>query len=118
MEQRRANEGTSAGTSLVELLIVLAIMGLVAELMCDTLINMARRAALRSAAVNLERVMQRIQFDSYGNSRMRGLRFFKTASGWQYAVYEDGDADGVLNADIAAGIDALMEGPYPLTDRL
>ncbi len=106
------------GMSLMELLIVMAIIGLLTHLMCDTLIAAARRASLRSAAINLEQVMKRVQFDAYGNSAIRGLRFFQTAGGWQYAIYEDADADGVLNADIAAGVDFLIEGPFPLTDRM
>ena len=34
--------------------------------------------------------------------------------GWNYAIYADGDNDGVLNEDIAKGIDKLEQGPEPL----
>jgi prepilin-type N-terminal cleavage/methylation domain-containing protein len=114
----RSDRSSQSGVSLLELLVVLFLIGLLTSMACDTLIGMARRAALRSAAVTLANVMQRVQFDSYGNSSMRGLRFSQTASGWQYAVYEDADGDGVLNADILAGVDPLVEGPFPLADRL
>jgi prepilin-type N-terminal cleavage/methylation domain-containing protein len=33
----------------------------------------------------------------------------------QYAVYQDGDFDGVRSADIASGRDRLVSGPFPLT---
>jgi prepilin-type N-terminal cleavage/methylation domain-containing protein len=32
-----------------------------------------------------------------------------------YAVYRDGDGDGVRSADIEAGKDSLVSGPFPLT---
>lgn len=111
-------EHSQKGTSLLELLVVMAIIGLLTSMACDTLINAARRVALQTAAVSLAQVMERVRFDSYGNSCMRGLRFSRIASGWQYAIYEDADGDGVLNADIAAGVDPLVEGPFPLTDRI
>lgn len=106
------------GNSLLELVVVLAVVGMVMHFACDTLINAARRAALRTAAVNLAEIMRRVQVDSYGNSAMRGMRLSRNASGWEYAVYQDTDNDGVLNADIAAGTDILIEGPFPLTDRV
>jgi hypothetical protein len=95
----------------------MAIVAIGTYLACNTLINAARRTALRSAARSLAELMRRVQFDSYGNSAMRGLRFFRTEAGWEYAVYEDGDGDGVLTADILSGKDLLMEGPFPLTER-
>lgn len=110
-------EDSQKGTSLLELLAVMFIIGLLTSMACDLMINTMRRAALRTAAINLSQLMERVRFDSEGNSCMRGLRFSRIASGWQYAVYEDADGDGVLNADILAGVDILVDGPFPLTDR-
>jgi hypothetical protein len=62
--------------------------------------------------------MLRVQFDAFGNSRNRGLRFWQTPSGWFYAVYEDTDGDGVLNADILSGVDVMVERPVPLVGQL
>jgi prepilin-type N-terminal cleavage/methylation domain-containing protein len=46
------------------------------------------------------------------------IRFERSAEGdVQYAVYRDGDEDGVRSADIEDGIDTLVSGPFPLTGR-
>ena len=44
------------------------------------------------------------------------IRFERRDDGtvW-YAVYEDGDEDGVLSADILSGRDRLVSGPFPLS---
>jgi hypothetical protein len=42
------------------------------------------------------------------------IRFEQEGSRWQYSVYADGDFDGVQSADIAAGRDRRVAGPFPL----
>ena len=44
------------------------------------------------------------------------IRFERQDDGtvW-YAVYEDGDGDGVLSADIRSGQDRRLSGPFPLS---
>jgi type II secretory pathway pseudopilin PulG len=42
------------------------------------------------------------------------IRFERRGAGWQYATYQDGDFDGVNAADIAAGRDPRIAGPFPL----
>jgi prepilin-type N-terminal cleavage/methylation domain-containing protein len=108
----------SRGYSLLELLFVLAILSLAVTLTCNSLIRLSRRIALRTAAISLSRLLEKVQYDAYGSDHMRGVRFSQTAEGWQVAVYEDGDGDGVLNADINSGVDLLIEGPIPIIDRL
>lgn len=109
---------TEKGNTLLELVVVLAIVAVVTSMACDLLIRTARRVALRTAAIKLEQVMIGVRHDASGTSAQRGLRFARNASGWEYAIYEDTDGDGVLNADILAGIDVRIEGPFPLSDRL
>jgi prepilin-type N-terminal cleavage/methylation domain-containing protein len=109
----RRRQGKS-GHTLLELLVVLAIAAILAQLATTAWLRGARRMALRIAAVSLEREMRRVQLDAYGNSRYRGLRLWQTQEGWKYAVYEDSDGDGVLNADILSGVDVMVERPVTL----
>jgi hypothetical protein len=100
------------------LIVVLAITTILAQMAAIAWLRAARRLALRSAAVRLEKEMVRIQFDALCYSSNRALRFWQTGSGWQYAVYEDGDGDGVLNADILSGVDVMVEPPVTLIGQL
>jgi prepilin-type N-terminal cleavage/methylation domain-containing protein len=102
------------GLTLMEMVVVLAIVAILTQLASVAWMRAARRLALRAAAVTLEKEMLRIQFDALGNSRNRGLRFWQTEEGWKFAVYEDTDGDGVLNADILSGVDVMVERPVTL----
>jgi type II secretory pathway pseudopilin PulG len=49
-------------------------------------------------------------------NRYTAIRFERLPGGAvQYAVYSDGNGNGVLSADIARGRDELVSGPFPLT---
>jgi prepilin-type N-terminal cleavage/methylation domain-containing protein len=110
--------GSERGQTLLEVIVVLAITAILAQMAAIAWLRFARRLALRAAAVRLEKEMVRIQFDALAYSSNRGLRFWPTPAGWQYAVYEDSDGDGVLNADIASGVDFMVEPPVTLTGQL
>lgn len=42
------------------------------------------------------------------------MRFERRGDRWQYAIYQDGDFDGVNAADISTGRDPRIAGPFPL----
>jgi hypothetical protein len=43
------------------------------------------------------------------------IRFERRLAGEMYAVYADGNGNGVRSIDIRAGTDRLVAGPFPLT---
>lgn len=43
------------------------------------------------------------------------IRFEERLSGFAYAVYADGNHNGVRSRDIRRGVDRLVAGPFPLT---
>ena len=49
-------------------------------------------------------------------SREVAVRFEQTAGGYRFAVYLDGNGNGVLTRDIERGIDTLLQGPEKLSD--
>jgi prepilin-type N-terminal cleavage/methylation domain-containing protein len=43
------------------------------------------------------------------------IRFERAGNDFLYAVYQDGNHNGVRSADIASGVDRRIAGPFPLT---
>jgi prepilin-type N-terminal cleavage/methylation domain-containing protein len=100
------------GYTLAEMLVTVAIIGLFTTISLASLTDILWRAALRGAVVRIRGVMSMTQEDAVALKRNRAIKFLRDADGgWSYAVYTDGDNDGVLNEDIAKGIDRLVQGP-------
>ena len=99
------------GYSLTELLIVLAILGLMAAVTLPNFQKMQRRIALRSAAGELRSIFHLVRMRAISRNTNTGLKFLMLAGQWHFATYEDGDRDGVRNDDISKGIDRLIAPP-------
>ena len=48
-------------------------------------------------------------------SRTTGVVFDQVGDGWTFRICEDGNGDGLRRAEIDAGVDRCVEGPYDLT---
>ena len=107
-----------AAFSVVELMFVLGIAATLASLVVPSL-----RAGLDDMrAVTASRhVMARLQ-QARGRAVMRGrataVRFTPSATGYVVSMYEDENGNGVLAADIATGIDALVMPIERLTEQM
>ena len=104
------------GFSLVESLAVVAVALVMAAVAAP-----AFRALLADAHVLGAGRQFKSQFRLAYSTAVRSgvytaIRFERRDDGtvW-YAVYRDGDADGVRSADIASGKDVLISGPFPLS---
>lgn len=102
------------GMTLPEAVVSVAILGLLVAVVLPALDRMVRRAALRGAALTVIDVLRIAQEDARLLDRERGVKFDLVNGEWRYAVYEDGNRDGVRNKDIASGADRLIDGPRPL----
>lgn len=100
------------GVTLVDMLVTVSIIGLLTTISLASLSDILWRAALRGAVVRICGLLSMTQEDAVAMKRCRAIKFLRDADGgWSYAIYTDGDNDGVLNDDIAKGIDPLVQGP-------
>jgi len=106
---------TERGWTLVELLVVFALLSLLVAMVLPHVVAAAGGVTVRLAA---DEVMGALR-----ETRIVGLRLgtyvgvkFRTADdgGVTYAIYRDGDGDGVRTADIDAGVDPLVGAPRRL----
>lgn len=103
------------GYSLVEMVVVAAILMVGAAVAAPTL----RAYSLESQIVGVGQKFKLSFLRARSVATRRGtyaaIRFERRAEGVFYSLYADGNANGVLAADIAKGIDTRIEGPYLLT---
>lgn len=99
------------GVTLIEMLLVVAIIAMFAVASVPAFAELQRRAALRAASQELRSIFHLARTRAISRNANCGLRFFKTAGQWQFAVYDDGDGDGLKTADIAAGVDKRFGSP-------
>lgn len=104
------------GTSLAEMIVAVAILGMTVAITLPDLNQMNRRVRVKMLAREIQVVLEQTQADAATFSANRAVRFNQTAQGWRYTVHEDRNGNGVLNAEIVSGIDATVLGPLPLVD--
>jgi len=97
------------GTTLIEMLIGIAIIGMIASVTFPAMLNLQRRAAAHNATAEIRAIFFAARMRAIARSRNCGLKFTKASDGWHYAVYDDGDGDGVRSDDITSGVDKLVQ---------
>lgn len=95
----------SRGFSLIELLVVVAIIGMTVSVAAPAWMNMRRRNAVRAASSEIRSIFHLVRSRAVAKSRYAGVKFTRNGAEWQYAIYDDGDGDGVRNDDITSGVD-------------
>ena len=61
--------------------------------------------------------LQRARMEAVTRSAMVGMKFTQSAAGYSYAVYVDGNRNGVLSRDIQSGVDRLIVSAERLPDQ-
>lgn len=102
---------TQHGYSLSELLITLAVVGMFAAVAFPACSMMLRRAAIRAAVGELRAILHETRQQAITRGVHVGVKFSRDGAEWQYALYEDGDYDGIRNNDITRGVDRRLTEP-------
>ncbi|HUP60847.1 MAG TPA: GspH/FimT family pseudopilin [Thermoanaerobaculia bacterium] len=104
------------GYTLTELLTVLAILGMITLATVPAFTNLRRRSAVRAAAGTMRSIFHLTRSRAIARNVYCGLKFQKSGDRWTFAVYEDGDRDGIRNDDIKRGIDRRIGLPREVLD--
>lgn len=102
------------GFSLLELIVAIAIVGLIAICAVPAFANYRRRASLNSGAAELRGIFRAVRSRAIARSAHAGVKFTRAGNLWIYSLYDDGDGDGIRNDDIASRIDRRYAGPSVL----
>ncbi len=100
------------GITLLELIVVLALIGLLAAAALPALSNLLRKTVIDAATTDVALVFTLARDRAIRSGRMTGVKWFSKAGDVVLTVYEDANGNGVLTADIKAGVDRLVAGPY------
>lgn len=106
-----------AGLSLVEASLALALLALLVLASAPLLAATLSRGRVASAAMEMAGAFARLRAQAIAEHRRVGLVFRKGGGPPAFAVYADGDGDGVRSDDIASGRDPLLEAPRDLPSR-
>jgi len=106
---------TIRGYSLVETLVALGILMIAVAAAAPAIHAYSVDAQLIGAARQFEGCFRRAHSIAVKRSAYTAIRFERGPDGVSYSLYSDGNRNGVSSADIAAGVDLRLEGPYRLT---
>ncbi len=105
----------SRGFSLVELLVVVGIVLLMAAVAFPMFRPLFADAHLMGAARSFSAKFRLARSIAARRNVYTAIRFEPRGDEIWYSVYQDGNHNGVLSADIAAGRDVRVAGAFPLT---
>ena len=103
------------GFSLVEALVAVAVIVVMAAVATPPFRAHLAEVHLLGAGQEFKSRFRLAYSEAVRSGVYTAIRFERRAGGGVfYAVYADGNANGVLSADIAKGVDRRVAGPFPL----
>ena len=110
----RKNE---TGQTLFELTIAVAMLTFMAMVSSSVLDRVSRGVSLAAATSELRSIFHHVRTIAVAHDRNVAVKFQQEAKDWTWAVYEDGDGDGVRNDDIQRGRDRQIQRPRRFQHR-
>ena len=99
------------GFSLIEILVVVTIIGIIALCAIPAFGNLRRRASCAAAANEMRSILRAVRSRAITRGVNAGVKFVHVGNNWTYTMYDDGNGNGVANADITSGVDRRYFGP-------
>lgn len=108
----------ASGHSLLELLFVMLILGILLSFGLPSVQAYRESAQLEGAADVFKGEFRKARSMAIASGRYTAIVFEGEDDGATFALYRDGNGNGVRRADIRAGRDVLVSGPFPLTGNV
>ena len=103
------NRASAAGLSLIEVLFALSLTLAAAGAAIPAMREIDRTMRMRAAASFISGYLQHARLDAINRSRPVGVRFREADADWRIGSFVDGNGNGIRNADISSGIDAVVD---------
>jgi len=100
----------SDGFTLLEILIVLAIIGVIAICAAPAFGTYRRNASMRAEAAELRGIFRAVRSRAITRATHAGVKFTRAGNTWVYSLYDDGNGNGIRSAEIASGVDRRYAG--------
>ncbi len=105
------------GVSLLELVLVLALLVLTAAIALPSILGELDNARAAAAARHIAGLVRLTRVQAATRSTRVGLRFEQAGATYHYAVYVDGNGNGLRSRDIRSGIDTPITPVERIGDR-
>ncbi|MFI5197732.1 MAG: Tfp pilus assembly protein FimT/FimU [Thermoanaerobaculia bacterium] len=105
------------GTSLAEMMVVLAILGMVSILGLPPLTDVLAEEGLATAAREVSTILIGARDRAVFQGADVGVKWISAGGDLVLCVYQDGNGNGVTTADIKKGVDRLVAGPFGLHNK-
>jgi len=107
----------SRGYSLLEVMMVMALSVTLSAAAVPEYLAAVDEVRASGAVRYVSARLQRARMEAVMRSAMVGMQFTQTSGGYSYAVYVDGNRNGVLTRDIQRGVDRLIAPVERLPDQ-
>lgn len=104
-----------AGVSLFELLLALTAIAWMLVMATPGVMRLRQEVSLRSAVHEASVAFYLARSYAVSKNRNVGLKFRKNGDRYEWALYADGNGNGVRTAEIASGVDRYLGLSYPWT---
>jgi hypothetical protein len=98
---------------MTELVLALAVLASLALLIVPAAFHLKASVAVRSAAGEVGVALYRARAEALRRGRLVGVKFRKNGDRHEWALYGDGNGNGVRTAEIASGVDRYLGVSLP-----
>ncbi len=104
-----------AGLTLVEVVIAMAVIVMAAAMAVPATAEVIDANRARHAASVMAAKFRLARLQAASATRSVALVFDPNGTGWDIRLCADGNGNGVRRADLTAGVDSCVEGPYDVS---